>query len=118
MHRSERLGLLLALPGMGLALAIVGLLVFSLTVCDPLYEPNRLLDMSFLREMSNGAYKRVTNDFDEKVDVFAAGGDLRFKHEGLYVSVESHVAQSWLAQSDRPWGLDVLGYISYRFDLF
>lgn len=66
---------------------------------------------------ANGAYKRVTNDFDEKADVFAGGGDLRFKHEGLYISVESNAAQSWLAQSDRPWGVNVLGYISYRFEL-
>ena len=66
---------------------------------------------------ANGAYKQVTNDFDERADVFAGGGDLRFKHEGLYVSVESNAAQSWLAQSDRPWGVNVLGYVSYRFDL-
>ena len=53
MHKSDRLGLVLALPGVVLAAVIFSLLVYSKTVCDPFYEPNRLLEFEFLREISH-----------------------------------------------------------------
>lgn len=51
MHRSEWLGLVLALPGIALAATVFALLAYSTAVCDPLYEPNRLLEPEFLQEI-------------------------------------------------------------------
>lgn len=41
---SDRLGLLLATPGVLLALAIVAYLLLAKTACDPLYRQNELFD--------------------------------------------------------------------------
>lgn len=49
---SDRLGLLLATPGVLLALAIVAYLLLAKSVCDPLYQQNELLDPAFLAKVS------------------------------------------------------------------
>ncbi len=48
MTASDRLGAISAIPGLLLAITIFGYLIFSHVACEPLYEPNRLLDFEFL----------------------------------------------------------------------
>ncbi len=64
MDTSDRLGLVLALPGVALAAVIFALLVFSKTVCDPLYEPNRLLETEFQREISHALKRDLGGPFE------------------------------------------------------
>jgi hypothetical protein len=59
MTASDRLGLLLALPGLLLASIIVVYLVFANAVCDPLYQPNQLLDFEFLTRINPGVAKKL-----------------------------------------------------------
>jgi hypothetical protein len=49
---SDRLGLLLATPGVLLAFAIVAYLLFAKSVCDPLYQQNELFDFEFLAKIN------------------------------------------------------------------
>jgi hypothetical protein len=48
---SDRLGLLLALPGVFVAFASVAYLLFANLVCEPLYQRNDLLDFEFLAKV-------------------------------------------------------------------
>lgn len=52
MTATDRRGVLLALPGLFLASAIVVYLLFAKTVCDPLYQRNELPDFAFLAKVS------------------------------------------------------------------
>jgi hypothetical protein len=56
---SDRLGLLLGVPGAVLASAIVVYLLFATTVCDPLYQQNALLDFEFLAKVSPGVAAKL-----------------------------------------------------------
>jgi len=51
MTASDRLGRLLATPGILLACAIVAYLFFAKAVCDPLYQRNQLLDFDVLTKI-------------------------------------------------------------------
>lgn len=64
MQRSDRLGLVLALPGIALAAVVYCLLAYSNILCDPLYEPNRLLEPGFLREINKSAARDLGGTFE------------------------------------------------------
>jgi hypothetical protein len=63
MKGSDRLGLLLALPGFFLAFAIGVYLTFAKVVCDPLYQDNALLDLNFLAIIHKGIAKEIAGSF-------------------------------------------------------
>jgi hypothetical protein len=49
---SDRLGILLAAPGVFLAFAVAAYLLFAKAVCDPLYQQNELFDFEFLAKIN------------------------------------------------------------------
>jgi hypothetical protein len=63
MVTSDRVGALLGLPGMLLALAIFGYLFFAKTVCEPLYQPNALLDPNVLANVNPGVAAKLGGTF-------------------------------------------------------
>ena len=60
MLASDRLGLILALPGLILGLVVVTYVLFAKTVCDPLYQPNKLLDLDFLARIKPNVAAQLT----------------------------------------------------------
>ena len=63
MAASDRIGFILALPGLTLGLVVVTYVLFAKTVCDPLYQPNKLLDLDFLARIKPNVAAQLRESF-------------------------------------------------------
>lgn len=63
MTATDRRALLIGLPGILLALAIGFYLAYAKTVCDQLYQPNRLLDLEFLAKIKSSVAAELGGSF-------------------------------------------------------
>jgi len=85
MVASDRLGLILALPGLTLGLVVITYVLFAKTVCDPLYQPNKLLDLDFLARINPKVEAQLRESFSppsqEKLAFYQKPLIPRFCHE-------------------------------------
>ena len=85
MAASDRLGLILALPGLTLGLVVITYVLFAKTVCDPLYQSNKLLDLDFLARIKPKLEAQLRESFSppsqEKLAFFQKPLIPRFCHE-------------------------------------
>ena len=63
MVASDRLGLILALPGLILGVVVATYVLFAKTVCDPLYQSNKLLDLDFLARIKPNVAAQLRESF-------------------------------------------------------
>ena len=85
MAASDRIGFILALPGLTLGLVVVTYVLFAKTVCDPLYQPNKLLDLDFLARIKPNIAAQLRESFSppsqEKLAFYQKQLIPRFCHE-------------------------------------
>ncbi|MEE9382232.1 MAG: porin [Nannocystaceae bacterium] len=77
------------------------------------YEPTNWLSLG-----ANGGYKNLENAAQDRLSVFAGGGDLRLRVGDLYAAAEFDAAQDWTydpQQREAPWTLGAVGYVNYNF---
>ena len=63
MRAADRLGLLLAIPGLLLAFSVFSYLLLARLVCDPLYQENKLLDWEFFATINPKLADKLRGSF-------------------------------------------------------